>query len=125
MRRYISILWRNPSLSNLRYLSTKAQPQGLPATLPIVRKHQVKNSEFDASMPFIENYRPRWPAPELFLSQEEINIPKRTVPDEVLKFEMTATMAHGQAIRYPHMEFNPADFKVILYVRLSWLYDFE
>ena len=66
--------------------------------------------------PLIENYRPTWPfAPQS--KAEDVVVPPRTVDDSKLHFEMKATFDHGIALFYPHLKFNPADFKVKLKVR--------
>ncbi len=68
--------------------------------------------------PFVENVRSTWP--EMKPSPEVLKlIPKRTVPDSELRFTLRAQFEHGMAIFYPHLKFNPADFKVILDVSFS------
>ncbi len=70
-------------------------------------------------VPFAEHYRPVWPErpllPAATLKQE---IHERTVPDSVLSFKLRATFDHGTAIHYPHLKFNPADFKVVMSVSM-------
>lgn len=76
-----------------------------------------------ASIPLICSYRPRWPQPPLHGSagnkMESINVPDRTVPDSALRFKLNANFDHGSGILYPHLKFNPADFKVIMKVSLA------
>jgi hypothetical protein len=124
-------VWRIPSTaSNMRKVvqsvskmctsmkyhrfSTEVKRVQSPHSLEHVNK--ISSKPYDIAVPFIENYRARWPQPEIFEANEEIVLPKRTVPDEFMTFRMTATMDHGQAIHYPHLAYNPADFKVILLV---------
>lgn len=43
----------------------------------------------------------------------------RTIPDSKLRFQTKSTFSVGSSIFYPHLKFNPADFKVALVVALS------
>lgn len=79
----------------------------------------AKHNNQRASIPLIEHYTSRWPEPDVKITEsnaEALTLPKRTVPDEALRFELKATYDHGSSILHPHMDFNPADFKVKLYV---------
>lgn len=71
----------------------------------------------NSSVPFVEHFRPVWPERPMLPTKElEILIPKRTVPDSALTFKLRATFDHGTAIHYPHLQHNPADFKVVMWV---------
>lgn len=72
-------------------------------------------------IPLIENYRSRWPQPSIAAEIKNIDLPKRTVPDECLEFEVKSSFEQGSAIFYPHLQFNPADFKVKLRVRNPYI----
>ena len=76
-----------------------------------------------SATPLIEHYKSRWPEPPQSKALESVvaNLPKRTVSESDLKFELRATFDHGRAYLYPHMKFNPADFKVIMKVRFTIL----
>jgi hypothetical protein len=74
-----------------------------------------------SSFPYIENYRPRWPQPAISTEIRNMVLPKRTVADSDLRFELKATMDQGQAIYYPHLKFNPIDFKVKLFVSYHFI----
>jgi predicted nucleotide-binding protein (sugar kinase/HSP70/actin superfamily) len=41
------------------------------------------------------------------------------VSPDALKFKITSSFEHGTSILYPHLEFNPADFKVTMYVSID------
>ena len=73
--------------------------------------------------PIIEKYRSIWPDVEYNRPLRSQSVmPKRTIPDSALKFRFRATFDHNSTIFYPHLNHNPADFKVILevfYLRLS------
>lgn len=73
-----------------------------------------------SSNPLIENYRSTWPDPEYQAPANILeSLPKRTVPDSVLKFRMTASFGHGSSIFYPHIATHPADCKVRMQVSLN------
>ncbi len=78
----------------------------------VIRSHNNKN----ASAPLIEKYRPTWPDSDFAKSAKPDQLLPRTIPDEVLNFELTASLEHGSAIFYPHLPTNPADIKVRLTV---------
>ena len=73
----------------------------------------------NSKSPLLQSYRTTWPDPSPVTNVPEPVLPKRTVPDHVLKFKLSATYEHGTAIFFPHLKFNPADFKVALYVSPS------
>ena len=66
--------------------------------------------------PLIEHYKSSWPemTPRATITPQ--NLPVRTIPDSVLRFEMSAAYDQGSSLFYSHMKVNPADFKVILKV---------
>jgi hypothetical protein len=67
--------------------------------------------------PLIESHRTFWPDVENAVSKNiSSNSLKRTIRDEVLRFNMTARLDHGSSIFYPHLRIHPADFKVSLKV---------
>lgn len=68
----------------------------------------------------MEKFRTTWPHPK---PTKEIiaSIPARTIPDDVLRFKLSATFDHGMAIFYPHLKYHPADFKVTLMVKYVFL----
>ena len=67
--------------------------------------------------PLIEHYRSAWPdVLKDKPSAEMPELPKRTVPDDLLRFNFTAHFDAGGAFFYPHLKTNPADFKVRLKV---------
>ena len=72
-----------------------------------------------SSVPLAESLTPSWPNAAAFSGDAEVVLPKRTVPDSALKFTLRATFDHGTAIHYPHLKFNPADFKVKMTVRFG------
>lgn len=71
--------------------------------------------------PLIESFKTTWPAPALSPAAAAAApaLPKRTVPDHKLRFQLKASFSQGSSIFYPHLKFNPADFKVGLVVRTS------
>lgn len=83
------------------------------AVLSTIAHHHDPKS----STPLIEHYRSSWPDA---LSERTVAslpaLPKRTVPDDALKFHFTAHFKSGGALFYPHLKTNPADFKVALTV---------
>eukprot|EP01041_Mallomonas_annulata_P009751 gene9751-20277_t len=68
----------------------------------------------NASAPLSQAYRNTWPDPKSRPTYAETTLPKRTIPDSVLRFKLTSTSEHGNAIYYPHLKFHPADCKVSL-----------
>jgi len=46
-------------------------------------------------------------------------VPKRTIPDSKLRFQLKASFSQGSSIFYPHLKFHPADFKVGLVVNTA------
>ena len=89
----------------------------LKPTHEVVKEHLRRN----APAPLIQHFRSTWPdvlqhsssAPEL---DAALQIPRRTVPDDKLRFQMRTSFNHGTDIFYPHMKIHPADFKVSLLV---------
>ncbi len=80
-----------------------------------------KLSNSASTTPLIESYRSSWPEnkPKTVPISDDVikrQLPARTVSDDVLCFEMSATYDQGSSLFYPHMKTNPADFKVILKV---------
>lgn len=76
-----------------------------------------------ASAPLVENFRTSWPEAKpstVSVSSESVQekLPPRTVSDDDLRFEMSATYDPGSSLFYDHMKMNPADFKVVLKVSL-------
>jgi hypothetical protein len=93
------------------YRSTyKPEPRGfMPATAP----------EIDLRLPLMEEVKSTWPLPRP--SEEAVKkIIPRTISDDVLRFEMSATFDKGFAIFYPHIKIHPADLKVRLFVSLTF-----
>ena len=76
--------------------------------------HAHNNSR--ASIPLLEHYRSTWPEVPMSKEIEEKVLPPRTVPSDALRFQLTATFDHGNAVFYPHLKFHPADYKVIMWV---------
>jgi len=73
--------------------------------------------------PLVEQFRTSWPdvAPQSIPVSNELlkaKLPTRTVSEDILRFEMSATYDPGSSLFYAHMKTNPADFKVIVKVRL-------
>lgn len=103
---------------SLRQLSSACSSQ---------RENILKHGNPAAAVPLLEQYRPRWPQLPIEKPAEKdefigiLPIPEtRTIPASVLRFQMSATFAHGTSIIYEHMSFNPADFKVGLKVSRSF-----
>eukprot|EP01038_Epipyxis_sp_PR26KG_P017463 gene17463-24158_t len=82
--------------------------------------------------PLVEKYRSIWPSPEygnLDSNDDSGNVDNnndenqlslvRTIPDEVLRFRLKASFSQGSALFYPHLPYNPADFKVALMVTID------
>jgi hypothetical protein len=93
------------------------------------RDNIFKHGSPAAAVPLLEQYRPRWPQLPMDTPAEKdefngiLPIPEtRTIPASVLRFQMSATFAHGSSLIYEHMSFNPADFKVGLKVSTTYLY---
>jgi hypothetical protein len=64
-------------------------------------------------LPHIATVRPVWP--NLPVAKEVMeSIPKRTVPDDKLSFEMTWHLDDRKLYCYPHLKMHPADCKVIM-----------
>lgn len=77
------------------------------------RQFSVLAHNRTSSTPLIEHYRSAWPdvlkdKPSAAMPE----FPKRTVPDDLLRFHFTAHFDAGGALFYPHLRTNPADFKV-------------
>jgi hypothetical protein len=71
-----------------------------------------------SNAPLLEHYRSGWPDvnPDVpAATQPELT--KRTIPDEILRFNFSASFNKGGAFFYPHLLTNPADFKVSMKVR--------
>jgi hypothetical protein len=78
----------------------------------VIRGHNNRNS----NAPLLEKYRPVWPDSDFGKGNVE-ELPLRSVPQEDLKFQLTASFENGSSLFYPHLPHNPADFKVKLSVR--------
>lgn len=61
---------------------------------------------------YVKNYRPLWTDFDFAGASTPAPLPKRTVSDSALNFQLTATFTHGSAIFFPHLKMNPADAKV-------------
>lgn len=75
----------------------------------------------NSTSPLVQNFRTSWPEPAPLNIKVDDNtiqqhLPERTVPDDVLRYEMTASYDQGSALFYSHMKMNPADFKVVMKV---------
>lgn len=82
------------------------------------RQFSVLSHNRASSTPLIEHYRSAWPdVLKDKPSAEMPEFPKRTVPDDLLRFSFTANFDAGGAFFYPHLKTNPADFKVRMKVR--------
>mmetsp|Transcript_13516 Transcript_13516/g.20305 ORF Transcript_13516/g.20305 Transcript_13516/m.20305 type:complete len:172 (+) Transcript_13516:173-688(+) len=81
----------------------------------------AKHNHAGANAPYIQHYRNTWPETVNTLPQHvpEPELPPRTVPDSVLRFELTGRFDTGASIFYPHMNSHPADFKVALKVSIQ------
>lgn len=76
----------------------------------------------NASIPLIEHYRSSWPEPQPIVEEgadKMIIPPIRTVSDDKLVFTLKSSFNHGNSIFYPHLKFNPADYKVALQVHTN------
>lgn len=84
----------------------------------------IKNASHPESFtPLVEKFRTSWPdaAPKSISITNELlkaKLPERTVSEDILRFEMSATYDPGSSLFYAHMKTNPADFKVIVRVSL-------
>lgn len=68
----------------------------------------------------LENYRPVWPDPEYQGIESSVpQLPPRTVADHCLRFAMKSSLLPGSLIFYPHLNINPTDLKVKLYVNID------
>jgi len=68
----------------------------------------------------MEVFKTTWPSPPLpTASAVAAVVPKRTVPDNKLRFQLKATFSQGSSIFYPHLKFHPADYKVGLVVNTA------
>lgn len=83
-----------------------------------------KNVTARSATPLIQSFRASWPQPLLSKGQD-VELPKRTVPDSVLRFQLKATFDHGTAILYPHLDYNPADYKIVMFVSFPYVHSFE
>ena len=99
------------------------------AAFSSVHESILKHDTPTASAPLVQHYRPRWPKLPITKPAEEgeflgiMPVPEaRAIDPKVLKFEMTATFAHGSSIYYEHMLIHPSDFKVRL--RVSYICHF-
>ena len=64
---------------------------------------------------FAQSFQSGWPDREI----QDFKVPKRTVPEDKLRFQVRATFNSGStAMLYGHLPGHPADFKVHLYVRM-------
>ena len=84
----------------------------------------------NSTSPLVQNFRTSWPEPaplKIKVNEHTIqqHLPERTVSDDVLRYEMTASYDQGSALFYSHMKMNPADFKVIVRVCLMLKYVFD
>ena len=94
------------------------------ASHQIFHDHVKKNSP----LPLMQNVRSSWPDavnhPLITTSAASSPdgaakiIPPRTVSEDKLSFRMRTSFTHGTDIFYPHMQINPADYKVALFVSL-------
>jgi hypothetical protein len=98
------------------------------AMLPTVRRfstNTIKNSARpEAFAPLVEQFRTSWPeaTPKSVPVSNEFlkaKLPERTVSEDILRFEMSATYDPGSSLFYAHMKTNPADFKVIVKVNVK------
>jgi hypothetical protein len=64
----------------------------------------------------LQNYRPKWPLTNFTASEPVPHIPEKTISEDKLRFELSATMNKGTNIFYPHLQSHPADLKVRLFV---------
>lgn len=81
-----------------------------------IQKHTSPNS----SSPLIQSYRNNWPDPyQVSTTIPPIVLPERTVQENLLRFKLSATYEHGTAVHFPHLQFNPSDYKVSLYVSID------
>mmetsp|Transcript_18236 Transcript_18236/g.18993 ORF Transcript_18236/g.18993 Transcript_18236/m.18993 type:complete len:175 (-) Transcript_18236:120-644(-) len=71
--------------------------------------------------PYIENYRNTWPNTQdiLPVNISEPYIPKRTISDEFLKFQLSSNFDRGSSIFYPHLNTHPGDLKIVLTVKVK------
>jgi hypothetical protein len=76
----------------------------------------LRNNNPNAKSPLIDQYRPVWPDQDFSVSSKPATLPKRTIPDDVLNFKLSATFTPGSSIFYPHLSINPADLKVVMTV---------
>lgn len=77
----------------------------------------IKESIATPGVPFVENYRSAWPDISDNTTDETLaHLNSRTIPDSALKFEMKTTFVRGSRIFYSHLNYHPADFKVIMRV---------
>jgi len=76
----------------------------------------MEHASSSSEAPLIQNFRSLWPDPAPVSIAKEPTLPKRTIPDTILRFRLSATYEHGTAIHFPHLKYNPADFKVSLFV---------
>ena len=104
-------------IGNLSQVKILFAPTRATRNFSIVSSWHQSNSSRKSS-PFVEHFRPVWPEkPSLLETNSELRqLPERTVPDSVLTFKLRATFDQGTAIYYPHLKFNPADFKVVMAV---------
>lgn len=74
----------------------------------------------------VEVHRSSWPDVENVVTSSSVSvpIPERNVPDDALRFHLTARISHGSSILYPHLQFHPADFKVVMKVSCLSIYSF-
>jgi hypothetical protein len=64
-------------------------------------------------VPLVEHYRPSWPDADF--NHPAVHAPTllpKTVDDEILSFEMSATFQQERIEQYPHLNIQPQDLKV-------------
>ncbi len=75
--------------------------------------------------PLAEFYRNTWPDPTPGPQVPKVELPTRTIPENVLKFKFRLSLEHGSSIFFPHLKTNPADRKVTLEVLFIFNNSFE
>jgi hypothetical protein len=79
----------------------------------------VNHNSPNATIPLVEHYRSTWPEPQPLVEEGKkiiIKPPIRTIGDDKLVFTLKSSFDHGSSIFFPHLKFNPADYKVALQV---------
>jgi hypothetical protein len=102
--RTLQFVRKSVSLSSVRFCSSSSP-------LPIAPNARVVSTKYSTAWPHAED-KP--------LKQEIGGAPlPRTIPDDVLNFQMKATFTPGSSIFYPHLKHHPADYKVGLVVKIN------